>query len=289
MEADAAGGVADASPDFEELGAQRFDLRRAPRLRQVLAKQVDQIVGEAIQQQAEGVGQKAMAAQAVGAKTVLEFLDAVLALAAIVVEGEDLRRATGAVGHHETQVGASGGVFGFVADAALTRPGAGTMTEASHHLFGLPAERIEILVHPQSVVHSLVAYVDGSVLAHLGSPDMRTPIAYALGWPRRMHAPAARLDLVKLGQLSFEAPDFARFPSLRLAQEALRAGGTATTVLNAANEVAVQAFLDSAIGFGAIARTVETVLSAMSFTEADSLEAVAAADATAREMALRLI
>ena len=159
----------------------------------------------------------------------------------------------------------------------------------AHHLFGLPAERIEILVHPQSVVHSLVAYVDGSVLAHLGSPDMRTPIAYALGWPRRMHAPAARLDLVKLGQLSFEAPDFERFPSLRLAQEALRAGGTATTVLNAANEVAVQAFLDSAIGFGTIARTVETVLSAMSFTEADSLEAVAAADASAREMASRLI
>ena len=159
----------------------------------------------------------------------------------------------------------------------------------AHHLFGLPAERIEILVHPQSVVHSLVAYVDGSVLAHLGSPDMRTPIAYALGWPRRMHAPAARLDLVKLGQLSFEAPDFERFPSLRLAQEALRAGGTATTVLNAANEVAVQAFLDSAIGFGTIARTVEAVLGAMSFTEADSLEAVAAADASAREMASRLI
>ena len=159
----------------------------------------------------------------------------------------------------------------------------------AHHLFGLPAERIEILVHPQSVVHSLVAYVDGSVLAHLGSPDMRTPIAYALGWPRRMHAPAARLDLAKLGQLSFEAPDFERFPSLRLAQEALRAGGTATTVLNAANEVAVQAFLDSAIGFGTIARTVEAVLSAMSFTEADSLEAVAAADASAREMASRLI
>jgi 1-deoxy-D-xylulose-5-phosphate reductoisomerase len=159
----------------------------------------------------------------------------------------------------------------------------------AHHLFGLPAERIEILVHPQSVVHSLVAYVDGSLLAHLGSPDMRTPIAYALGWPRRMHAPAARLDLVKLGQLSFEAPDFERFPSLRLAQEALRAGGTATTVLNAANEVAVQAFLDSAIGFGTIARTVEAVLAAMSFTEADSLEAVAAADASARELASRLI
>ncbi len=136
MEADAAGGVADASPDFEELGAQRFDLGRAPGLGQLQAEQVDQVVGGAVQQEAEGVGQKAMAAQAVGAKTVLEFLDAVLALAAIVVEGEDLRRATGAVGHHETQVGASGGVFGFVADAALTRPGAGTMTEAGETALG---------------------------------------------------------------------------------------------------------------------------------------------------------
>ena len=155
----------------------------------------------------------------------------------------------------------------------------------AHHLFGLPAERIEILVHPQSVIHSLVAYVDGSVLAHLGSPDMRTPIAYALGWPRRMHAPAARLDLAKLRQLTFEPPDFERFPCLRLAQEALRAGGTAPTVLNAANEVAVQAFLDRAIGFGEIARTVERVLSAATFVDADSLEAVAHADAEGRRLA----
>jgi len=130
MEADAAGGVADASADFEELGAQSFDLGRAPRLGQMPAKQVDQVIGEAIQQQAEGVGQKAMAAQAVGAKTVFEFLDAVLALPAIVVEGEDLGSATGTVGDEETQVGAGGGVFGFVADAALTWPGAGPMREA---------------------------------------------------------------------------------------------------------------------------------------------------------------
>jgi len=140
-------------------------------------------------------------------------------------------------------------------------------------------------VHPQSVIHSLVAYVDGSVLAHLGSPDMRTPIAYALGWPRRMHAPAARLNLAKLRQLTFEPPDFERFPCLRLAQEALRAGGTAPTVLNAANEVAVQAFLDRAIGFGEIARTVERVLSAATFVDADSLEAVAHADAEGRRLA----
>ena len=110
------------------------------------------------------------------------------------------------------------------------------------------------------MVHSLVAYVEGSVLAHLGSPDMRTPIAYALGWPRRIDAPSARLNLTDIGQLTFEAPDFERFPALRLARAALGRGGLAPTVLNAANEVAVQAFLDGAIGFTAIARTVERVI-----------------------------
>ena len=155
----------------------------------------------------------------------------------------------------------------------------------AHHLFDLPAERIEILVHPQSVVHSLVAYVDGSVLAHLGAPDMRTPIAYALGWPRRIDAPSARLDLAKIGQLSFEAPDFERFPALRLAREALMAGGLAPTVLNAANEVAVQAFLDGAIGFTAIARIVERVLAAAAAGGADSLDDIAAADRSARDLA----
>jgi 1-deoxy-D-xylulose-5-phosphate reductoisomerase len=159
----------------------------------------------------------------------------------------------------------------------------------AYHLFDLPVERIEILVHPQSVVHSLVAYIDGSVLAHLGTPDMRTPIAYALGWPRRIAAPSARLDLAQLGQLSFEPPDFERFPSLRLARDALMAGGSAPTVLNAANEVAVQAFLDGAIGFTEIARTVENVLDKTNIGAADSLEDIAMADAAARAMAVRLI
>jgi 1-deoxy-D-xylulose-5-phosphate reductoisomerase len=159
----------------------------------------------------------------------------------------------------------------------------------AHHLFGLPDTQIEILVHPQSIVHSMVAYVDGSVLAHLGTPDMRTPIAYALGWPRRMDAPSARLDLAQIGTLSFEAPDFARFPSLRLAREALQAGGCAPTILNAANEVAVQAFLDGRIGFTEIAGTVERVMSQSNFSPADSLDNVAAADGAARHMTGGLI
>jgi 1-deoxy-D-xylulose-5-phosphate reductoisomerase len=159
----------------------------------------------------------------------------------------------------------------------------------AHHLFDLPSERIEILVHPQSVVHSLVAYVDGSVLAHLGTPDMRTPIAYALGWPRRMHAPSARLNLAEIGHLSFEAPDSERFPALRLAREALGEGGLAPTVLNAANEVAVQAFLDGAIGFTSIARTVEKVLELASAGRGDSLEDIASADQAARQIASGLI
>src|SRR5271169_6642419 len=111
------------------------------------------------------------------------------------------------------------------------------------HLFGLPEPRIEVLIHPQSVIHSMVAYVDGSVLAQLGPPDMRTPIAHALAYPDRMPTPAARLDLATLGKLTFEAPDPGRFPALRLAREALRAGGAAPTILNAANEVAVAGFL----------------------------------------------
>jgi 1-deoxy-D-xylulose-5-phosphate reductoisomerase len=160
----------------------------------------------------------------------------------------------------------------------------------AHHLFDLTAERIEIVVHPQSIVHSLVAYVDGSVLAHMGTPDMRTPIAYALGWPRRMAAPSPRLDLAQLGQLSFEPPDYERFPCLRLAREALLAGGSGPTVLNAANEVAVEAFLNGAIGFGAIARTVEKVLEQSNAGgAADSLDDIAAADAGARALTTRLI
>jgi 1-deoxy-D-xylulose-5-phosphate reductoisomerase len=159
----------------------------------------------------------------------------------------------------------------------------------AHHLFALPDTQIDILVHPQSIVHSLVAYVDGSVLAHMGTPDMRTPIAFALGWPRRIDAPSARLDLTQIGTLTFEAPDFERFPALRLAREALQSGGCAPTVLNAANEIAVQAFLDGRIGFTDIARKVERVMEKSNFGLADNLDSVAAADGAARELTLGLI
>ncbi|MCP5372881.1 MAG: 1-deoxy-D-xylulose-5-phosphate reductoisomerase [Hyphomicrobiales bacterium] len=156
----------------------------------------------------------------------------------------------------------------------------------AHFLFPVEEERIEILVHPQSVVHSLVEYVDGSVLAQLGSPDMRTPIAYALAWPSRMPAPAPRLSLAEIGQLTFEAPDPGRFPALRLARQALRDGGVAPTVLNAANEVAVQAFLARQIGFLDIPRLVEETLNASDTTaEAGSLDEVIAVDRAARETA----
>ena len=116
----------------------------------------------------------------------------------------------------------------------------------AHHLFPVGADAIEVVVHPQSVIHSLVEYVDGSVLAQLGPPDMRVPIAYTLAWPERMATPCARLDLVAIGALDFEAPDLERFPALRLAREALAEGGAAPAVLNAANEVAVASFLAAA-------------------------------------------
>jgi 1-deoxy-D-xylulose-5-phosphate reductoisomerase len=130
----------------------------------------------------------------------------------------------------------------------------------AHHLFGLPPDKIDIVIHPQSVVHSLVEFIDGSLLAQLGSADMRIPISYALGWPERMPTPAARLDLVELGRLDFEAPDAELFPALRLAREALESGGGASVVLNAANEIAVEMFLAGRIGFTEIASTVEEAL-----------------------------
>ena len=159
----------------------------------------------------------------------------------------------------------------------------------AHHLFGLAPERIEIVIHPQSVVHSLVAYVDGSVLAQLGPPDMRTPIAYALAWPERMKWPAPRLDLVQIGTLTFEAPDLERFPAIGLARQALSAGGSAPTILNAANEVAVGAFLASRIGFLDIARVVESALERVSKPSMDSLFEVQTVDCEARNFAERLI
>jgi 1-deoxy-D-xylulose-5-phosphate reductoisomerase len=155
----------------------------------------------------------------------------------------------------------------------------------AHHLFRMPEEQIDILVHPQSVIHSMVAYQDGSVLAQLGTPDMRTPIAYALGWPKRIGAPSARLDFAKVAQLTFEAPDPVRFPALRIAREALKAGGTAPAILNAANEVAVAAFLAGRIGFMDIAALSESVLEALPQRDLGSIDDVIAADAEARRLA----
>jgi len=157
------------------------------------------------------------------------------------------------------------------------------------HLFPVPEERVEVLIHPQSVVHSLVGYVDGSVLAQLGSPDMRTPIAYTLAWPARMATPAPRLDLSALAKLTFEAPDPARFPALNLARHALQSGGCAPTILNAANEIAVEAFLGGRIGFLDIARIVEQTLSKLPHGPLPDLASVVAADQAARRLAARII
>jgi 1-deoxy-D-xylulose-5-phosphate reductoisomerase len=155
----------------------------------------------------------------------------------------------------------------------------------AHHLFGLSARQIEVVVHPQSVVHGLVYYTDGSVLAQLGSPDMRTPIANTLGWPRRIPAPSPRLDLAKLARLTFEAPDPARFPALRLARAAMEAGGGAPCILNAANEVAVAAFLDRRIGFLEIAEVVERSLELLPDRQIGGLDDVYALDSEARAAA----
>jgi 1-deoxy-D-xylulose-5-phosphate reductoisomerase len=155
-------------------------------------------------------------------------------------------------------------------------------------LFPVPEERLEVLVHPQSAVHGLVQYADGSLLAQLGTPDMRTPIAHALAWPRRMHADVPRLDLAALGRLEFSAPDPVRFPALRLAREALRAGQGATTILNAANEVAVERFLARRLGFLDIARVVEGTMDRLGNPPVPSLDAVLRLDSEARAEAGRI-
>ena len=157
------------------------------------------------------------------------------------------------------------------------------------HLFPVEAGQIEVLVHPQSVIHSMVAYVDGSVLAQLGTPDMRTPIAYSLAWPARMAAPSPRLDLAALGRLTFEPPDFTRFPALRLAREALTQGGSAPIVLNAANEVAVGGFLARRVGFLEIAHTVERCLEQTDHRAVDGLDDVYEIDGAARALARQLL
>jgi 1-deoxy-D-xylulose-5-phosphate reductoisomerase len=163
----------------------------------------------------------------------------------------------------------------------------------AYHLFPVEPHQIEVVVHPQSIVHCLVALADGSVIAHLSPPDMRTPIAVALAWPARMTTPVARLDLVRIQSLTFEAPDAERFPALKLASAALALGGTAPAVMNAANEVAVQAFLERRIGFLDIAATVASCLEAAEVrglcSRASSLDDVLAADREARALACAAI
>jgi 1-deoxy-D-xylulose-5-phosphate reductoisomerase len=160
-------------------------------------------------------------------------------------------------------------------------------------LFALTPDEIDVLVHPQSIVHGMVEFSDRSVVAQLGTPDMRTPIAHCLGWPERIAGPAAKLDLAKIGQLTFEAPDFVRFPALRLAYDALRTGNGATTVYNAANEIAVAAFIAEKIRFGAIARLVEATMNgwvrAGNLAPLASADDAIAVDHNARNMAASLL
>jgi 1-deoxy-D-xylulose-5-phosphate reductoisomerase len=152
-------------------------------------------------------------------------------------------------------------------------------------LFGTGQDRVEVVIHPQSVIHSMVEYIDGSVLAQLGNPDMRTPIAYALGWPDRIDSGVTRLNLFETRRLEFEEPDPVRFPSLRLARDAISAGGTSPTVLNAANEIAVAEFLAERLSFPHIASVVEETMAAIPTRSADDLEAVLEEDGRARSVA----
>jgi 1-deoxy-D-xylulose-5-phosphate reductoisomerase len=155
----------------------------------------------------------------------------------------------------------------------------------AHWLFGAPAASIEVMIHPQSVIHSMVSYVDGSVLAQLGNPDMRTPIANALAYPERIDSGVAQLDLAQIGQLFFERPDFARFPCLKLAYDALHAGGSSAAILNAANEVAVQAFLNQEIGFRMIDQVIARVMDKLPHGPLADIDALIEQDQLARTLA----
>jgi 1-deoxy-D-xylulose-5-phosphate reductoisomerase len=198
---------------------------------------------------------------------------------------EDMRGVTPqqAVAHPNWNMGAK------ISVDSATMMNKGLEVIEAHHLFRLPLERIEIVVHPQSIVHSAVVYRDGSVLAQLGSPDMRTPIAYALAWPDRIETPTKRLDLTAIGRLTFEPPDERRFPALRVARDALIRGGGSPTVLNAANETAVRAFLEGRIGFLDIVDTVERTLAEIPGGKLESLDDVYNFDAAAREIAAGLM
>jgi 1-deoxy-D-xylulose-5-phosphate reductoisomerase len=159
----------------------------------------------------------------------------------------------------------------------------------AHHLFGMPAQQIKVLIHPQSVVHSMVRYIDGSVIAQLGQPDMKTPIAYGLGWPLRIDAGVQELDFATAHDLSFEPVDLKRFPCLSLSYDALSAGGFAPTILNAANEVAVDSFLNHGIRFTQIPELVERVLNQTQVSGAMSLEGILEADKVARQHAKTMV
>jgi len=156
-------------------------------------------------------------------------------------------------------------------------------------LFNTDAQKIQVVIHPQSIIHSMVAYSDGSVLAELGNPDMRTPIAHALAWPERFTSGVEPLDLYTVAQLDFQMPDLQRYPCLQLAYAAIEAGGTSTTALNAANEVAVQAFLQEQICFTDIARVIEYVLEEVTPTNPDNLEIILQVDELARQTARKRI
>jgi len=159
----------------------------------------------------------------------------------------------------------------------------------AHWLFGAGAEQIQVVIHPQSIVHSMVEYVDGSVLAQLGNPDMRTPIAHALAWPERIESGVEPLNLFDVGRLDFEEPDERRFPCVKLAYDALAAGGSGTAVLNAANEVAVEAFLKGRLPFNAIASVIDRTLQGTNITPVDSIEDILVADRSAREGATAIV
>jgi 1-deoxy-D-xylulose-5-phosphate reductoisomerase len=194
---------------------------------------------------------------------------------------EEMRKVTPAqaVAHPNWDMGAK------ISVDSATMMNKGLELIEAYYLFGIPEDRIDILVHPQSIIHSMVSYIDGSVLAQLGTPDMRTPISYTLAWPHRMTAPSARLDLGQIATLTFEAPDSERFPALRLAREALKTGGSAPTILNASNEVAVAGFLGGKLGFLDIPRVVAETLEKMPSGAIASVDDVLSVDAAAREVA----
>ncbi|MEO9899907.1 1-deoxy-D-xylulose-5-phosphate reductoisomerase [Nisaea sp.] len=195
----------------------------------------------------------------------------------------DLKTPEEAVAHPQWSMGAK------ISVDSATMMNKGLEVIEAAHLFNLDVDRIDVLVHPQSIIHSMVAYTDGSVLAQLGVPDMRTPISYALAWPERMETSVRKLDLSEIANLSFFAPDMERFPALALARDALRSGGAQPAILNAANEIAVEAFLDKRLSFTGIAELVGDALQAVNVGVLQTIDDVIALDQDVREQARALI